>query len=72
MTSTMNDCSYYTGQEQWMIVVIKHGEYNEWLSIIVLAIFYNYNYSLYSQCWNIVESDVKTPKINNKYRFSDF
>jgi hypothetical protein len=31
MASTMNDCSYKTWWVQWMIVVIKHGEYNEWL-----------------------------------------
>jgi hypothetical protein len=31
MTSTMNDSSYKTWWVQWMIVAIKHGEYNEWL-----------------------------------------
>ena len=31
MASTMNDCSYKTWRVQWMSVVIKHGEYNEWL-----------------------------------------
>ena len=31
MANTMNDCSYKIWQVQWMIVVIKHGEYNKWL-----------------------------------------
>jgi hypothetical protein len=30
MASKMNNCSYKTWRVQWMIVVIKHGEYNEW------------------------------------------
>jgi hypothetical protein len=31
MASTMNDVSYEKWRLQWMIVDIKHGEYNEWL-----------------------------------------
>jgi hypothetical protein len=31
MASTMNDGSYQTWRVQWMIVIIKHGKYDEWL-----------------------------------------
>jgi hypothetical protein len=31
MASAMNDGSYKTWPVQWMIVVIKHSEYNAWL-----------------------------------------
>jgi hypothetical protein len=31
MASTINDCSYKTWRVQWITVVLKHGEYNEWL-----------------------------------------
>jgi hypothetical protein len=30
MANTMNHGSYKTWRVQWIMVVIKHGEYNEW------------------------------------------
>jgi proteasome lid subunit RPN8/RPN11 len=55
MASAMNDCGYKTWRVQWIIVVIKHGEYNEWLWLLnMTSTMHDYRYKTWRIQWIMV------------------